>query len=71
MIPRVTSTYLDVLKFLEELDPRHTTPTAKSVSFNVLMKIMSPIIMNFENILQGFMFIEYFCNKNRTYPTMG
>ena len=37
MIPGVTSAYLDVLKFLEGLDPRHTTPTVKSVSFMHLL----------------------------------
>ena len=32
-IPGVTSAYLEVLKFLEGLDPRHTTSSVNSVSF--------------------------------------
>ena len=38
-IPGVTSAYLEVLKFFEGLDPRHTTPTRESVSFNGQMQL--------------------------------
>ena len=44
MIHWVTSAYLEVLKFLEGLGPRHTTPTVKSVSFN---NILSSLFISF------------------------
>ena len=66
MIPGVTFAYLEVLKFLEGLGPRHTTSTAISVSFRGTTK--SP---NWVNVISFGVAVFFFLFFFFTPPWMG